>query len=377
MLVTMTADKTDKILDLVSKVLHRETHAIKFIAKIIGKINATPPGNQYAALFTKNMEIDQIQALREHCFNYEASMMLSQRSKSDLDWLSKNLNNSSAPIRQPKPDYLIYTDASNNGWGCFDPQTGEKFGGRWSLEEQESQINTLEFKAILLGLQTVIKQWTGVHMRIMTDSTTALACVNKQGSTKSKSRNKIARQIWNLAIAQGTWVSAAHIPGRLNYEADEASRVFNDQTEWTLQEEIFIAICAKFGKPSIDLFASRLNHNVRRYCSWEPDPQATYIDCFMYDWGQENLCYAFPLFSVIHKVIQKMIQDAAELILIVPAWYTQPWFTVLMQCRIAETMTIEVTDTELFLPFRTSVISTKHPLAEKLKLMGVRCSGQH
>ena len=62
------------------------------------------PENQYAVLFMKNMEIDQIQALREHCFNYEASMTLSQGSKSDLDWLSKNLNNSSTPIRQPKPD---------------------------------------------------------------------------------------------------------------------------------------------------------------------------------------------------------------------------------------------------------------------------------
>ena len=215
------------------------------------------------------------------------------------------------------------------------------------FEEKETHINTLELKAILLGLQAVIKQWTGVHMRIMTDSTATLACVNKQGSTKSKSRNEIARQIWDLAIAQGMWVSAAHIPGRLNYEADEASMVFNDQTEWTLQEEIFIAICAKFGMSSIELFASRLNHKVLRYCSWEPDPQATYIDSFMYDWGQENLCYAFPPFSVIHMVIQKMIQDAAKLILIVPAWYTQLWFTLLMQCRIGETMTIEVTDTEL------------------------------
>ena len=377
LLVTMTEDKVGKILGLVQKALHNSINTIRFIARIIGKMNATQPGNKYAALLTHNMEIDKIMALRNHCFDYDAHTTLSIGSMKDLNWIAKYLSSSSAPIRQPQPDYLIYTDASSKGWGCFDPQTKEKLGGRWGLEEEELHINMLELKAIWLSLQTITKQMTKIHLRIMTDSTTALACVNKQGSTRCTQRNIIARQIWDLAIDKTIWLSAAHIPGKLNQQADEASRNFNDRTEWTLQEEIFSSICKKFGKPSVDLFASRLNHKVQRYCSWEPDPQAIFIDSLMYDWGQEKLCYAFPPFSIIHKVVQKMIQDQAKLILIVPAWATQPWFTLLMHCTSEEVMTIEICNDEIFLPFRTPQGPTEHPLAGRLKLIAVRCSGQH
>ena len=38
--------------------------------------------------------------------------------------------------------------------------------------------------------------------------------------------------------------------------------------EWTLDEAIFEAICKKFGLPSIDLFATRLNNKVDRYAAW-------------------------------------------------------------------------------------------------------------
>ena len=212
------------------------------------------------------------------------------------------------------------------------------------------------------------------HVRIMTDNTTAVACINKQGSTRSNAQNEIARHIWDHAMKHGMWVSAAHIPGVENSEADEASRVFNDTTEWTINDSIFQEICKKYGMPTIDLFASRLNFKVQRYCAWEPDPGAVYIDSFMYDWGQEKLCYAFPLFIVIHMVIQKLIQDEAAAILVVPAWHTQAWYTLLDELRYSEPMFFTVKDNELFLPFRKDA---RHPLTGQLKLMAVLCKGRH
>ena len=149
-------------------------------------------------------------------------------------------------------------------------------------------------------------------------------------------------------MKHGMWVSAAHIPGVENSEADEGSRVFNDTTEWNINDSIFQEICKKYGTPTIDLFASRLNFKVQRYCAWEPDPGAVYIDGFMYDWGQEKLCYAFPPFSVIHMVIQKLIQDEAAAILVVPAWHTQAWYTLLDELRYSELMFFTVKDNERF-----------------------------
>ena len=68
-------------------------------------------------------------------------MSLSRQARHDLQWLLDNLGNSSAPIIQCKPDFTISTDASNVGWGCYDPQNKIKAGGQWSAEEQAHHIN--------------------------------------------------------------------------------------------------------------------------------------------------------------------------------------------------------------------------------------------
>ena len=102
-----------------------------------------------------------------------------------------------------------------------------------------------------------------------------------------------------------------------------------------------------FWEPIIDLFASRLNNKVPRYCAWEPDQGAVFTDSFMYDWSEENLEYASPPFSVIHMVVRKLIQDKAEAIVVVPFWPTQPWFTLLANTLCEEPIIIDVDTDEL------------------------------
>ena len=187
-------------------------------------------------------------------------------------------------------------------------------------------------------------------------------------------KNKLARQIWEFAIARDLWLSAAHIPGAQNIEADEASRVLDDRTEWALRGDPFKIMCKIFGEPTIDLFASRLNHKVPWYCSWEPEPGAVFIDSFMYNWGTETLIYAFPPFSVIHMVMRKLIQDKAEAIVVVPFWPTQPWFTLFVNILCEEPIVIDVTSDELFLPFRKPK-ENQHPLVGQLRILVGCCSG--
>ena len=55
-------------------------------------------------------------------------------------------------------------------------------------------------------------------------------------------------------------------------EADLASRQFNPHTEWVLDKMIFKKITVCFFVSKIDLFASRLNHQVPLYMSRDPDP---------------------------------------------------------------------------------------------------------
>ncbi len=66
----------------------------------------------------------------------------------------------------------------------------------------------------------------------------------------------------------------------MNTEADLASRVFQDQTEWQLNPSIYKYIVNSLFKPDIGLFASRLNYQMKPYVSWQPDPGACAIDAF-------------------------------------------------------------------------------------------------
>ena len=352
--------------------MSKERPSIRQVASVTGKLTATKPANRFAPLFTKQLEIEKNRALSKNGFDYDQKMSISDLAVRDLRWSLEHLPESSAPIRCPKLDYVIYTDASSVGWGCFDPKYDRKGGGRWTVYESKFHINYLELKAIFFGLQSLVRDKVS-HVRIMTDNMTAVVCINKQGSTKSPACNAITREIWNFAILKGLWLSAAHCPGVLNVEADEASRVFDDQTEWALRLDVFQHICHYLGHPTIDLFVSRLNHKVECYCAWQPDPGAVFIDSFMYDWGQETLVYAFPPFSVIHMVLQKWIQDEVEGILIVPFWPTQPWFTLFCQLICGKPVTFDVTHDVLYLPFSHATRPSLHPLAGKLTLVAARC----
>ena len=141
----------------------------------------------------------------------------------------------------------------------------------------------------------------------MSDNATAISYVNHMGGTKSARCNDIAREIWNWVLGKGIWISANHIPGQENAEADQMSRTFTDHTEWMLSDEIFKKICDIWETPDIDLFAKRLNQKVAEYVSWKPDPESCFINGFSKNWKQFAYICCFPPFSLIWKALSKLL----------------------------------------------------------------------
>ena len=80
--------------------------------------------------------------------------------------------------------------------------------------------------------------------------------------------------MWQWCIDRDIWITAAHLPGSSNIEADWQSRNISDDKEWQLEQGVFQAIIGVFDTPCRDLFASRLNKQLDRYVSWHPDPDA-------------------------------------------------------------------------------------------------------
>ncbi len=146
--------------------------------------------------------------------------------------------------------------------------------------------------------------------------------------------------------------------------ADEKSRVFNDKTEWKLNQMVYQDIVHTFTIPDIDLFASHLNFQLKPYVAWMPDPGARFTDAFTLDWSS-FVFYAFPPFSMITIVLRKIEYDGAKGILVIPNWPTQVWFPLLRRLLVAEPKMPKWREDLVCLPFKEG----PHPLGRKLHLM--------
>ena len=144
-------------------------------------------------------------------------------------------------------------------------------------------------------------------MLLKLDNTTAVAYINKKGGTISASCNKLAKDIWNWAKGQDIWITASHVPGVKNTTADLRSRLFYDNKEWSLNERVAKPLFDQFGKPEIDLFASRLNSKCSKYASYKPDPDAYHVNAFSLCWLNLN-AYIFPPFIYYAQVWQALFQ---------------------------------------------------------------------
>ena len=127
-----------------------------------------------------------------------------------------------------------------------------------------------------------------VHIQFELDNVTAVSYVNQMGGSKSIACDLLAHKIWSWCIARSIWLSAVHIPGCTNVEADLLSRNCYSDHEWQLSLMIFQKLRAVFPALSIDFFASVLNAQLPRYVSWNPDPHATFLMHLVYH-GRVNI----------------------------------------------------------------------------------------
>ena len=99
--------------------------------------------------------------------------------------------------------------------------------GAWSDSEATLHFNALELLAIYYCLKKLCASDNNVHIRIMSDNTTAISHINSMGGICSQSCESIAKIIWD----QRNWISAAHVPGVENVLADQLYRKYDAESE--------------------------------------------------------------------------------------------------------------------------------------------------
>ena len=370
MMVRLTIERADELLDCCSNLIRKSRCSIRQFAKMIGKMVEAEPGVEYAPLFYKPLEKIKDINLRRSKGNFDNLMRISRDSKCVIQWWLTNLKQSFKSVMRKPPHVLLYSDASLKGWGAFNKTSGIKTGGQWSAEEQNAHINILELKACQLALLTFCKDLVNVHVHIYMDNTTSCTYINKFGG-KTHELNVLAREIWLWCIDKDIHLSAAHLPGDMNHEADELSRVFNDDLEWAVDSNIFDKLVSLYPEMSVDLFASRLKHKLDIYVSLRPDPHAFAVDAFSLMWT-EKLYYIFAPFSLMARVLQKMEQDTSEAVIIALLWPTQAWWPSLLHMISGPCFLLPKPQDILMLHHKPE---RRHPLT-KMRLGVFRLSGK-
>ena len=111
-------------------------------------------------------------------------------ASADISWWIRNALTSKRRIDHGKISHTLYIDASTQGWGASLNDTTT--WGWWSSSEESHNVNCLELKTILLGLQSLCKEVTNDRIRVMTYSTTAVAYAGNMGGFRSLPCNDIA-----------------------------------------------------------------------------------------------------------------------------------------------------------------------------------------
>lgn len=368
MTVSLTPAKAGKIRKACVCLVTKHRCTIRELAELIGQLVAAQAGVWVAPLFFKRLEIAKTMALSSAGNSFEAKMVISQDIKEDLQWWIDNVEKFPFPINRNQPVVTIKSDASNNGWGA--ECNGDTTGGMWTRAEASSHINCLELKAALFALQTFGRDLCDAHIQLMTDNSTTVACINHLGSTKPEC-NEVARSIWLWCLSKNNFVTAVHLPGSENVEADWESRLDRHQIEWKLDPDIFQAISSALGGCDLDLFASRVNAQLEKYVSWQADPSAFAVDAFSLNWANFR-AYCFPPFSLLPRFLQRLEVQEADCVLVAPCWTTQSWFTKMLRLLVDHPVLLPARDNLLTHPLTGAC----HPILNKTRLMACPLSGK-
>ena len=118
----------------------------------------------------------------------------------DQKWWKHNVLNSLSVIKSnPEIDYIIYADANIKDWGPYD--NNETINGRWLDYAAQSHFNVLELTAIKFAIRSFLSLKHNMkNFRIITDNSTAICYINKQGGMNSMTCNDISKQTWEFCF---------------------------------------------------------------------------------------------------------------------------------------------------------------------------------
>ena len=176
--------------------------------------------------------------------------------------------------------------------------------------------------------------WSVQSVVLMSDNALIVTYLRHQDGTISRTLCLMASEITMWTERHLDCLSVRYIPGRKNILANQLSRL--DQVlpmEWSLLPRVFEGICSVFGRPHLDLFATRANTKLPLYVFPVPNPLAWKQDAFQHPWDHLST-YAFLPFALLRQVLSRVLAlTGLSLVLVALLWLQEEWFADIPSSR--------------------------------------------
>ena len=150
---------------------------------------------------------------------------------------------------------------------------------------------------------------------------------------RSRFLSEVAHRLWRVTNQFGITLRAVHRPGVENRRADLLSCWKQGSTDLKLDPKFFRLAEKRWGPHTVDLFATRLNHQLDRFVSWRPDPLAAAVDAFQFPLSGENP-WCFPPEALIPRLLGQLTRQRATVTLVAPQWPGKPWWPDLIRVMV-------------------------------------------
>ena len=220
----MTPEKVTKVIEMCSKLLKNTSPTIREVSQVLGYIISTFPGVMLGPLYFRHLEGVKSQALKVNKGNFDSLMTLNDEAREELTWWVNSAPDSYNVVSHGLPAIVLTTDASSTGWGCTLGET--RTGGNWTKDEAQHHINY-----VVSCIPDTENSLAGKHVKVMIDNMTTLSDTNHMGTSKSDLQNALSKSMWLWCRTRNIWLTAVHIPGVENVEADHQSRITNTSAD--------------------------------------------------------------------------------------------------------------------------------------------------
>ena len=215
---------------------------------------------------------------------------LDQAANEEILWWRDHLHawNGRALFQDPV-DLVIETDFSRKGWGAY--CQGVSTGGPWSFEEKRLHINCFELLAGSLAMKTFTKSKVCAHVKLLMDSTSAVAYIN--GRYTFEKFSEFSNRSVGMVLPKSLDSVSPASPRAFECESRQGVQGFRGLQRLEIEPRHFPDITKQVGSVRGRPFRIPTNKTIAQICQLEARPNGSLHGCLLTGlWANTRVCFS-------------------------------------------------------------------------------------